>query len=298
MGKSRRPDAGGYRLLKRYVTLKRSKKYATRFLLRPYYGIGTTAAGIDWEFFMEVLSRFSRNAESIETAVKRGRAAAKAPSSQVAPKPARANAAEEEDEVILFNPQAFQQSLAQTSFTEVPTGEQQEHALVPLQGDDDDDAYDDEEEDEEEDLDDEADGTPAAGRLYDVKNYVEALLWCHMMYSQGYCPDYAFTYRFRYAPNIRVLAQTPEAELGSLLVPYNPASLPLPPLVFAMALLPYEAKHLLPASLQKLMEKGSPIGDLFHGKASKQGTIDTARLFGAVQEVRALAVEHPNLLLT
>ena len=126
----------------------------------------------------------------------------------------------------------------------------------------------------------------AKKKLEPIQSYVQGLLWCLFMYSTGSCPDYSYTYCTFKAPSIRDLFFYSQCldKHGDITVRHIPDSLPLPPLVFCITILPLEAKDCLPQCLKTLMNDTSPIYDIFE-PTDDYRIVDTERVKQAVQSL-------------
>ena len=124
---------------------------------------------------------------------------------------------------------------------------------------------------------------PGDEKLYDIQSWLSGVLWCIVMYVDGYSPDYSFTYDYPYAPSARVIAEWIKVHDGDPFPVAAPITntRPLPPLKAALAMLPREYSYLLPSALRPLFEE-----EALYSQISKDGTnVDLGELLRLTETI-------------
>ena len=125
-----------------------------------------------------------------------------------------------------------------------------------------------------------------------IEEYIEGLLWCLYMYTSGNCADYSFRYTPHIAPTAHQLFQyylvnqsTEVLTKSSLRVATK--SLPLPPVLFSLTVLPLSAKECLIPAIQNACTENSPIQKML--RSTKLEDMET---------VKELLAQMPSNLFT
>lgn len=107
-----------------------------------------------------------------------------------------------------------------------------------------------------------------SSKFYDTNRWVRALLWNIQMYVDGYCGDYSFRYGKPYGPPITEILNYIRNHDGDPFLHQAPVSnwRPLLPHQAAMAVLPKQAKHLLPKPLQRIYDDPVAVRKIFGSK--------------------------------
>lgn len=107
-----------------------------------------------------------------------------------------------------------------------------------------------------------------SSKFYDTNRWVRALLWNIQMYVDGYCSDYNFRYGKPYGPPITEILNYIRNHDADPFLHQAPVSnsRPLLPHEAAMAVLPRQAKHLLPKPLQRIYNDPLAVRRIFGSK--------------------------------
>ncbi|RUS28983.1 XRN 5'-3' exonuclease N-terminus-domain-containing protein [Jimgerdemannia flammicorona] len=140
--------------------------------------------------------------------------------------------------------------------------------------------------------------------MFDVRTYLEGLLWNLTMYAEGRCPDFKYTYRYRMAPSPRqILEWVNEREkaagtlVGQLITCPQSSQLPFSPLLCALLVLPERGNIYLHSSFSTLLTTHAAlITAIVASQGSDGGALAT--LSAAISAIHSTLSPTDRLLLT